>query len=477
MIHGNGMECALRLWVCFQAASESLSKPAIERTLTGAGLQPAGWSGQRAGPGLLFFDTASRELCGLLREISCDGLERVLAIATSRERFDGRSAWPLLAAGASDVFAWDHFADPASQIAARLRRWEAVDALAASPQVGEMFVGRSPVWTRLVRRVVEVARFTEDSVLICGESGTGKELVAQLIHALDQRTNKGELVVLDCTTVVPTLSGSEFFGHEKGAFTGAAASREGVFALADGGTLFLDEIGELPLLLQAELLRVIQEGTYKRVGSNVWRKTSFRLVCATNRNLRVEADEGRFRKDLYFRIAAWNCHLPPLRERIDDVPVLVRHFLTKCRKDQPAPELDDAVMDLLLAKNYPGNVRELRQLIARIGSRHTGPGPITVGDVPSEERPQADVFPTAWSEDLFERPVRQGLSRGLTLRELVKIVGDTAIRLALSEERTVRRAAQRLGITDRALQLRRSNRRTEGSHERLDDTSDDILVS
>ena len=128
-------------------------------------------------------------------------------------------------------------------------------------------------------------------MLVTGESGTGKERVAQLIHELDPRPNKGKLVVLDCSTVVPSLSGSEFFGHEKGAFTGAAAAREGAFELANGGTLFLDEVGELTVALQAELLRVIQEGTFKRVGSNMWRKSTFRLVCATNRDVRGRAGQ------------------------------------------------------------------------------------------------------------------------------------------------------------------------------------------
>ncbi len=138
--------------------------------------------------------------------------------------------------------------------------------------------------------MVEIARFTDAAVLITGESGTGKERMAQLIHELDPRPKKGRLVVLDCSTVVPSLSGSEFFGHEKGAFTGASAPRSGAFELADGGTLFLDEVGELAVPLQAELLRVIQEGTFKRVGSNTWRRSAFRLVCATNRDLAAARD-------------------------------------------------------------------------------------------------------------------------------------------------------------------------------------------
>ena len=133
-----------------------------------------------------------------------------------------------------------------------------------------------------------------------------------MIHRLDSRLEKRELVIVDCTTIVPELSGSEFFGHERGAFTSAIAAREGAFALADRGTLFLDEVGELPIGLQAELLRVVQERTYKRVGSNAWKNTSFRLVCATNRDLLQEQAHGRFRRDFYYRIAAWTCRLPAL---------------------------------------------------------------------------------------------------------------------------------------------------------------------
>src|SRR5262249_683962 len=148
-----------------------------------------------------------------------------------------------------------------------------------------------------------------------GESGTGKELIARLIHDLDSRPGKPPLVVVDCTTIVPGLSGSEFFGHERGAFTGAINTRDGAFALANGGTLFLDEIGELPQPMQAELLRVIQERKYKRVGSNAWQHTDFRLVSATNMDLESGVAKGAFRGDLYYRIAGWVCRTPPLRER------------------------------------------------------------------------------------------------------------------------------------------------------------------
>src|SRR5262249_21636201 len=160
-----------------------------------------------------------------------------------------------------------------------------------------------------------------------------------------------------CTTVVPTLSGTEFFGHERGAFTGAVAARDGAFAAADGGTLLLDEIGELPATLQAELLRVVQEGTYKRLGNNTWRTTSFRWVSPPNADLWAEQDTGQFRRALYYRLAAVTVQLPPLRDRMEDVVPLFRYFLADIT-GSPAPELDPVVASILTARDYPGNVRD-----------------------------------------------------------------------------------------------------------------------
>jgi transcriptional regulator with GAF, ATPase, and Fis domain len=384
-------------------------------------------------------------------------------VAASRALLNARACWRLLEAGASDVFAWDHSGDPAVDIVARFRRWEAIDALARSSVVQETFVGQSQVWRRVVRHVVEVAHFTDASILITGESGTGKELAARLIHELDPRPDKGELVILDCTTVVPTLSGSEFFGHEKGAFTGAVAARDGAFGLADGGTLFLDEVGELPLGLQAELLRVIQEGMYKRVGSNAWRRTNFRLLCATNRDLLREESKGRFRKDLYYRIANWTCRLPSLSERTEDIPLLTRHFVKQFLPEANDITLDDTIAELLLQRDYPGNVRDLRQVVSRICSRHAGPGPITAGDVPPEERPSLEREARDWRHDGFEHGIRRALGQGVQLPQIGKAAAETAIQLALAEEDgNLQRAARRLGITDRALQMRIAARRGNG---------------
>jgi transcriptional regulator with GAF, ATPase, and Fis domain len=253
-------------------------------------------------------------------------------------------------------------------------------------------------------------------------------------------------VVLDCTTVVPTLSGSEFFGHEKGAFTGAVAARDGAFAMADQGTLFLDEVSELPLPLQAELLRVIQEGMFKRVGSNTWRRTTFRLVSATNRDLVQEESFGKFRRDLYYRMAGWSFRLPSLCERRSDIPLLARHFLNV--------DLESSVEEHLMRREYPGNVRDLRQLMARIAARHVGSGPISVGDLPPDDRP-TEAMELADDVD-FEPVVRQALGRGLTLKEITQRAGDTAVRVAVDDELSnLPRAAARLGVTNRALQLRR----------------------
>ena len=318
-------------------------------------------------------------------------------------------------------------------------------------------MGVSRAWQSVLRQVAEIARFTQSSILVVGESGTGKELMARLIHTLDARPEKRDLVVLDCTTIVPELAGSEFFGHEKGAFTGATATREGAFALANGGTLFLDEVGELPTGLQCQLLRVIQERSFKKVGSNTWEHTCFRLVCATNRDLSRAVENGGFRHDLYFRIANWVCRLPPLRERTEDILPLARHFLKECLPDGDYPELDGAVCDYLLQRSYPGNVRELKQLISRISHRHVGEGPITAGDIPEDERPTGTDAATDWRGSRFEGVIRRALVAGARLKEIREAAVETAIRIAMSdEEGNLQRAARRLGVTDRALQMRRA---------------------
>ncbi len=416
-------------------------------------------SADSPGPGLLLFDGYDPELEDWIRTRSRRGEERLIAVGTRREALAHGAGWRLLAAGASDVLCCADAAGAAGVIAARFERWEEVDRLVCSRMVMRNLVGQSLGWRSVLRQIVEVARFSDSSVLLGGESGTGKELVARLIHTLDAREDKRELVILDCTTIVPELSGSEFFGHERGSFTSAVSARDGAFALADGGTLFLDEIGELPLRLQAELLRVVQEGTYKRVGSNAWQRTRFRLVTATHRDLLHEVEEARFRRDFYYRIAAWTCRLPPLRDRREDIPLLVRHFLEE-RYGEDAPAVDPAVTDLLLTRDYPGNVRDLRQLVGRIVHRHVGKGPITLGDVPEEERPLCGGREGTQGMDGFDGAVRLALARGMGLKEIGNAATDAAVRLAFEEgDGSLKRAAEKLGVTDRALQMRRAARR------------------
>ncbi|HEX3145662.1 MAG TPA: sigma 54-interacting transcriptional regulator [Pyrinomonadaceae bacterium] len=450
----------MEIWYCFlgrQPRADILNALNETGLLTRACESPPS-----NGPGIIFFDEITNQLPEVLRAASCRGAERVIAIALSRSAIKPAGIWRLLNAGASDVFAWDHSLEPAQEIAARFERWNKVDEIVRSPLVRSNLAGQSAIWIRSLRKLVEVASFTDSSVLLTGESGTGKELFAQLVHTLDPRASKGSLVVCDCTTIAPELSGSEFFGHERGAFTGAIADRKGAFALADGGTLFLDEVGELPLNMQAELLRVIQERTYKRVGGNSWQKTNFRLVCATNRNLVEEQSRDRFRRDLYYRIATWTCHLPPLCDRREDILVLARHFIEQLRPHDP-PELDDTVRQYLQALAYPGNVRDLKQLVTRIVQHHVGPGAITVGDIPEDERPSSDNEDD-WREAGLETAVRSAIASGASLKEIERSAGELAERIVIEEELgNLQRAAARLDVTDRALQMRRAARRPNGN--------------
>jgi transcriptional regulator with GAF, ATPase, and Fis domain len=412
---------------------------------------------REAGPGpprngVIAFTAASSAVADRIHDIAEGRSDRILALSTSRGAV-GDDGWELLRAGASDVIGWG---DPTAtrHVAERLRRWQTIDELLERRHVRDFLVGSSPIWRAVLREAVEVGRFTDAAVLITGESGTGKERVAQLIHELDPRPGKRKLVVLDCSTVVPSLSGSEFFGHERCACTGASAAREGAFELADGGTLFLDEVGELPVTLQAELLRVIQEGTFKRVGSNVWRKSTFRLICATNRDLAAEQARGTFRNDFYYRIAGCTLRLPSLRDRTEDILPLFRHFFHQVHPDRTPPELDGAVRDLLVQRPYPGNVRDLRSLVLRIVHRHLDTGAVTVGDIPDSERPVASgarVSP-ALPDPALEDGIRRLLAKGAPLTDITSAAADVALRLAVLEsDGDLHRAARSLGVPDRTI--------------------------
>jgi len=237
----------------------------------------------------------------------------------------------------------------------------------------EEVVGKSTVLRRVLRNVETVAP-TDSTVLIYGETGTGKELIAHAIHNLSPRRSKA-FVKLNCAAIPTGLLESELFGHEKGAFTGAIAQRIGRFELADGGTIFLDEVGEIPLDLQTKLLRVLQEREFERLGSGRTLRTDARLIAATNRDLAALVEEKRFRADLFYRLNVFPVHMPPLHERPEDIPLLVRHFVEHyARRMKRAIEtIPSETMEVLTRYRWPGNVRELQNLMERAVILSPGP--------------------------------------------------------------------------------------------------------
>ena len=245
-------------------------------------------------------------------------------------------------------------------------------------------LGHSPALRTIIEQIELVAP-TDANVLILGESGTGKELVAQEIHRRSERGARA-MVRVNCASVPRELYESEFFGHAKGAFTGAVRDRAGRFELADGGTLFLDEVGEIPLELQSKLLRVLQEGTYERVGEEKTRAADVRLVAATNLDLKAEVDAGRFRQDLFYRLNVFPIEVPPLRKRKEDIPLLAQEFVRSAarRFNRSGAELTEGNILVLQGYDWPGNVRELMNVIERavITSRS---GPLRL-DLPHSQR-------------------------------------------------------------------------------------------
>ncbi|MEM7247030.1 MAG: sigma 54-interacting transcriptional regulator [Acidobacteriota bacterium] len=286
-----------------------------------------------------------------------------------------------------DDHAWlRSFADHAAVAIANARAFEEIACLrrrleeerdylrsevAEARSFGEI-VGESPALQGVLRKI-ELVAATDSSVLILGESGTGKELAAQAIHEQSTRRDR-PLVRVNCASIPKDLFESEFFGHVRGSFTGAHRDRTGRFELADGGTIFLDEIGEIPLELQGKLLRVLQEGTFERIGDESTRSVDVRVVAATNRCLKEDATEGRFRQDLYYRLSVFPIDLPPLRERKVDIGPLAAHFLRLSaeRLKRELPRLTKGQVQQLESRDWPGNIRELQNVIERAVILSTG---------------------------------------------------------------------------------------------------------
>jgi len=335
--------------------------------------------------------------------------------------------------------------DAAGEVVAYVERLTTVRSASARPS-GEGLVGRSAAFNAALSAIQRVAP-SMLPVLLLGESGTGKELFARAVHEASARSD-GPFVVVDCSGLTETLFESELFGYEKGAFTGAVARKQGLVETAAGGTLFLDEIGDVPLAMQVKLLRLIESGTFRRVGSVETRKADFRLVAATHKPLREMVADGRFRQDLYYRISAFPVPLPPLRERPDDIPMLVDSFVQRGGSGKSRVTVDPVAMARLKAHPWPGNIRELRNAIER-ARLFADDGVIRVQHLPAEvaDAPLHQAVhgllpalppapPPAWpcEPDLKERVAR---FKG-TRRELAQELGLS--------ERTLYRRLSALGV-------------------------------
>ncbi len=313
--------------------------------------------------------------------------------------------------------------------------------------LGRRIIGEAPVMRRLLDTATRVAG-RDVTVLVRGETGTGKELIAELLHANSARA-AGPLVRFNCAALPADLADAELFGHEKGAFTGAHARRTGYFGEADGGTLFLDEVGELPLAIQAKLLRALQEGEIQPVGSSRITKVNVRVVAATNRDLASMSKAGTFREDLYYRLAVVELTVPPLRERAADIPALAQEMARRCAERFGLPRLavEPALLEELRREEWPGNVRQLENTIARLAAMSAS-GVLTLADF-REHRPAG---PTPVAHEPAERdddaPAISDLSAELPLREQVEAFERGVIaRVMEGTGGNQSEAARRLGVS------------------------------
>jgi formate hydrogenlyase transcriptional activator len=314
-------------------------------------------------------------------------------------------------------------------------------------------IGNSSSLRRVLKHVETVAP-TDSTVLIYGETGTGKELIARAIHDLSPRRSK-PFVKLNCAAIPTGLLESELFGHEKGAFTGAIAQRIGRFEVANGGTIFLDEIGEVPLELQTKLLRVLQEREFERLGSSRTLRTDARLIAATNRDLEVMVSEQKFRSDLFFRLNVFPVHVPPLRERQGDIPLLVRHFTQQFsrRMKKAMDTIPSAAMDALCRYHWPGNIRELQNVIERAVIISTGPAlSIDVSDLKlpksdrTAERSASSNSANGTLHNVLEETERQQILKALKQSNWV-VAGPNGAAAHLGMKRTtLQQRIHKLGI-------------------------------
>ncbi len=339
------------------------------------------------------------------------------------------------------------------RLAREVSEYRAVERIVLEKGSFEGMVGRSTAMLELFRKIQQVSP-TRSSVLIVGESGTGKELVARAIHRHSPRARQTFLPV-DCAAIPGEILESELFGHERGAFTGAQARKPGKFELADGGTLFLDEIGEMPLELQSKLLRVLETQRFMRVGGTSEVSVDVRLLAATNRDLSRESEEGRFRQDLYYRLAVVTLAAPPLRQRREDIGLLATTFLDRFSRenDRPVPELTPDALQILKRAPWPGNVRELRNVMESLVILHAGQE-IGVAQLPEELRRAASE-----AAALPGGPGAGGLLVGRTMDEIER---EAILRTLERTGGNRTQAAEMLGIGLRTLQRKLKQYREGG---------------
>lgn len=310
-------------------------------------------------------------------------------------------------------------------------------------------IGAAPPMLRIYEMIRRIAN-TKSSVLITGESGTGKELIARAIHYNGPLKAK-PFVTVNCGAIPENLMESEMFGHKKGSFTGAIADKKGLFEVANTGTIFLDELGELPLSMQVKLLRVIQEGTFKRVGGTEDIHVDVRIISATNKDLEAEVKAGNFREDLFYRLNVIQIHCPPLRERREDIPMLAEHFLDKFSKALgiPVKKVSNEAIEVLKRYHYPGNVRELENIIERTVALEPGPA------ILPESLPRHLLEAQQPTGQLDANKIEIDEEKGIDLEKLVADFERTLLTKALQQAGGVKKKASKLlNISFRSMRYR-----------------------
>jgi two-component system response regulator AtoC len=394
----------------------------------------------------------------LLRRVSADFPDVPVIVITAHGSVD--SAVAALKAGAFDYITKPFEQDDLKKVIAKAARAHDLERQNVHASFGEgdrpPLVGESPAMKAIYEMVARVAD-SPSTVLVTGESGTGKELIAKALHRGSSRRDK-PLIKVNCAAIPKDLVESELFGYERGAFTGAVGSKPGRFELADGGTLFLDEIGEVPVEMQVKLLRALQESEFERVGGIKTLRVDVRLIAATNRDLKALIADGRFREDLYYRLAVVPIALPPLRERREDVPLLVRHFIQKYdeRLGKRVEGIEDEALQLLVNYGWPGNIRELENLMERSVLFADGPL-ILASALPDSlrERGGHPPVPIAAVGPLGSIAAPSGASMKEIVRHAQAELEKELISRALEETGgNVTRAAKRLQISRKSLQVK-----------------------